>query len=56
MCEYCEQNKKPLFEYYDATVVISNDNQLNITDIYESYYIDYDIEINYCPMCGKKLK
>lgn len=54
MCDFCEEHK-PLFEHCDTVVSISDDNTLNINDIYDSYYIDYDIEIDYCPKCGRKL-
>lgn len=65
-CEYCEGNK---FIYdsmklgtkndsYCGIDVYINNNKLNIdasTDTYEPNYIEVEVEINYCPMCGRKL-
>jgi hypothetical protein len=55
MCEYCETEGKQLSDsvFVDASI-----------DIYEpsiDFYPDGDcamvtIDINYCPMCGRKLK
>lgn len=57
MCEYCENEKSISF--------FQNDAEMTICEIEESdgsftWGIDADghqsIEINYCPMCGRKLK
>ena len=63
MCKYCETtSNRPAVEsiYYDDLDVYIIGNELNI-DLnmnIEDVYIDneYEIVINYCPMCGRKLK
>lgn len=56
MCEYCEKSKSL---HYDENgviqeVYIESDKTLSITHPVSEFSIN--IEIKYCPMCGKKLK
>ena len=64
MCEYCEigANNKNMTskKYSDVTVDIHKDEYVLSIDYCEPYgfeslyYYDY-FNINYCPMCGRKL-
>lgn len=65
-CEYCEENKyiydgmelSTKDDGYCGIDAYMNNNKLNIdasADTYEPNYIEAEIEINYCPMCGRKL-
>lgn len=50
MCEYCEKGKSILHdESYDFLNVFIKNDQL-----WEKS-MDMGIDINYCPMCGRKL-
>lgn len=71
MCKYCERESYEEKYIYDdrkwsrkthsdfgIRVYIEN-NKLNIgasADTYEPGYVECEIDINYCPMCGKNLK
>ena len=61
MCEYCENgfNNKPLYMDEHSTIQLDNDNNLDIDYEerfgWESMYYRRNIQINNCPMCGKKL-
>ena len=49
MCEYCEEDAKPLYNEWDEIVYMENNLM---------WFKNADIvrlEIYYCPMCGKKL-
>jgi hypothetical protein len=56
MCEYCKENmeSKPLSDKYEVIAIETLVSERNIYN-----YCDCGrhsvIEINYCPMCGKKL-
>ena len=65
-CEYCKGSK--FIQEGKETGIKANGyvgldvwldyNKLNIdgsVDVYEPNYIEIEIEINYCPMCGRKL-
>ena len=60
MCEYCKRDKaKAMLNKYRITVEIGylcGDTSLEIEydGAYESE--SASIDINYCPMCGRKLK
>jgi hypothetical protein len=60
-CNYCLRRKNLINDDSDTTIFI-NDNDCNgnayldIRDIIEEYYYDKKISVNYCPICGKKLK
>lgn len=56
MCEYCE-NKKILMSFdesleFEGYVGIKNRNKLEVSNDFGVT----QIEINYCPMCGRNLK
>lgn len=53
MCEYCK-NKEKISEYIDKNKIYIDEGELNITT--SSGDITYSVDINYCPMCGRKLK
>lgn len=57
MCEYCDFKKpKPFFETLKSSVscLKSGMTGLPILEIVQ-YAYELDININYCPMCGRKL-
>ena len=54
MCKYCEKQKELKEEYFDITIV----NACLVVGNECSEGCGYDrarFNINYCPMCGKKL-
>lgn len=53
MCEYCE-NGKGLGDSIKGDGVFIEGSILY--GIYDSGYCNCEAEINYCPMCGRKLK
>lgn len=68
MCKYCEEGE-PLIntrdklstkrDFYPGIEVYIENSELSITavaDAFEPNYQDEDVEITYCPMCGKRLK
>lgn len=61
MCEYCGNgfNNKPLYTDEDSTIQLDDDNNLDIDYEerfgWESMYYRRNIQINNCPMCGRKL-
>ncbi|MGL5730523.1 MAG: hypothetical protein ACRCX5_05315 [Bacteroidales bacterium] len=60
-CEYCSQEENKSISDNDNTLVEINANMLDITftgNYKEELIIlgESQTEINYCPMCGKKLK
>jgi hypothetical protein len=56
MCDYCE-NTRPLFGnlYSDFYVEIINGDVIDIHFYGSEQNGDGSFEINYCPMCGRKL-
>lgn len=66
-CEYCNDNKliydgmvfsRKSEDGYSGIDILVEDNKLCVTasaDTYEPNYLEAEVEINYCPMCGKKL-
>jgi Zn-finger nucleic acid-binding protein len=66
MCEYCEKEKTMMQRdyvnlsmiHYTAGVFIDNRGYLRLVDLDDCSCLDHGeyIKINYCPMCGKKLK
>lgn len=52
MCDFCE--KQQLIEKYGFIVYIDSDNDLCVDRVVGDEFAYYDI--NYCPMCGRKLK
>lgn len=59
MCKFCENNEE-IKTIYQTLYLKINGNHLGI--YYNAYSCDSDIyednllDINYCPICGKKLK
>ena len=58
MCEYCNENKSYKKRLYDCDdeIFINDKNKLNVYVDCEEYQYNIEIKINYCPMCGRKLK
>ena len=62
MCEICKIGKEKLLKYDYANtefeVSLDDENVLNVAyNDTENDFMDYvQIHINYCPMCGRKLK
>lgn len=60
MCKYCEgEYKESIMDNGDDSIRLDNkcDNLLDIYFMNElDYPIDTSVEINYCPMCGRKLR
>lgn len=59
-CNYCLK-KKELIDDTNADIFIDDSDcnsnaYLTISVILEEYYYGRNIPINYCPICGKKLK
>lgn len=54
MCKYCEGNTKFIFKYGDngAGLYINANEKL----IYVGDIIMQDIDISFCPMCGRDLR
>lgn len=53
MCEFCSFNGAPLFDKGDLTVyIVDTEKWLYIDKTTEK---DVQIEINFCPKCGKEL-
>ena len=57
MCKYCENGDSIYYDDLDV-YIIGNELNIDLNMNIEDVYIDneYEIEINYCPMCGRKLK
>lgn len=61
LCEYCGNgfNNKPLYMDEDSTIQLDDENNLDIDYEerfgWESMYYRKNIQINNCPMCGRKL-
>ena len=56
MCKYCDgtiNDRDCLFDVDDIRIYIGGSSLLFLDS--EEYNIDENFEINYCPMCGKKL-
>ena len=53
MCKYCEFDQENI-RYDDMSEVYLIDNYLYVTAL-QPTEICTEIEINYCPMCGKEL-
>ena len=57
MCRFCENGKVPNLKSENMNVeVYLNDNQLIIETYGYDTNMDSDVEINYCPVCGRQLK
>ena len=64
MCEYCEEDERGKRKFLINSPVlgirISKDENINYLQIksynHKSEIMDSAITINYCPMCGRKLK
>jgi hypothetical protein len=60
MCDYCE-NTESLYwnpndrESFIREIYIEQDETMTVTSNYD-YSNSINLPINYCPMCGKKLK
>jgi len=60
MCDYCKgkylKENEPIFknQYWEISIDVNN-KELEIWSEFESNN-EIDIKINYCPICGKKLK
>lgn len=52
MCKHCE-DKKSIAKFIDKNILYVNEGELNVTT--EDGRITYSADINYCPMCGRKL-
>jgi hypothetical protein len=61
MCNYCDLTKsnwEMLFRNYDTKCdyevieIYLSKNKLFVSDTYDN---EVSVEINYCPMCGRKL-
>ena len=54
-CEYCnEESRKPFILNDDVSVFINDKDELMIINHYS--HKAENKKINYCPMCGRKLK
>ena len=57
MCEYCE--KQETIIYYDGFDVGIIGNELFLSSYYDSLFsgaYEKSVKINFCPMCGRKLR
>ena len=52
MCEFCE-NENYLLNYKD--MIIEIEDGILIVRVYGTKNFAINLQINYCPMCGKKL-
>lgn len=52
MCEYCEKGKG-LGDSVEGSGVFIDGSRL--LAIYDGHYCNCEAEINFCPMCGRKL-
>ena len=46
-------------DFYPGIIAFVENNRLEIEaipDTYENAYLEASVEINYCPMCGRKLE
>ena len=68
MCEYCK-GEKPIFsnctkysskgDFQPGIEVCVQGGEMSVTaspDTYEPCYEEADFEINFCPMCGERLR
>lgn len=57
MCEYCDENNSPynLLSFSDIDVIMNKRKIHWFLELSDRNYNDIMI-INYCPMCGRKLK
>lgn len=49
-CDYCKNKKVIAWDLCNDGIVIETDGKLHML-----YGGDWEAEINYCPMCGRKL-
>ncbi len=68
MCDYCAGIKYILDtqttmsykgDFFPGVHILIDDDELcvdAVADVYEPHYIEEKTKINYCPMCGRKLK
>lgn len=66
MCKYCDDNGELVYHEWKDTPKGSKGISVGVVldglcidasaDTYEPNYIEEVIKINYCPMCGRKLK
>ena len=53
MCEFCEE--KEIYDNGNAELILDEDNCIKI-EIYGNCYSEKTyLQIDYCPMCGRKL-
>lgn len=64
MCEYCEDSKKSIIEksftkqnekILSYVWILENNLELIAQTSNENEYLVLSTQINYCPMCGRKL-
>ena len=55
-CEYCKPKPKLLFENRLELMIISETLDIEVEGDYSGSGISDYVDINYCPMCGRKLK
>ena len=55
-CEYCKPKPKLLFENILELMVISGTLDIEVEGDYSGSGISDYVDINYCPMCGRKLE
>lgn len=56
-CKYCSGGSKTLDEYGWAVLKLEKyGDEFRLTALECGHYDEANIEINYCPFCGRKLK
>lgn len=55
-CEYCKPKPKLLFENILELMVISGTLDIEVEGDYSGSGISDYVDINYCPMCGRKME
>ena len=55
MCEYCENQPLVIWEDSDSEVYLNKNNLVVMQYLIELNSLNA-IEINFCPMCGRKLQ
>lgn len=57
MCEYCKEEKPIIDELGKKIIIIENEMliQRKIGNVFNCIRCDTTFNIDYCPMCGRKL-
>lgn len=55
MCEYCDENNTRETTNGDDNIIFDSKDSKHYLFIHHFYNEKYNIEVNYCPKCGRNL-